>query len=202
MSKYLVNSNAFQPSFQFPLNSVYEDSVDPDDISRTVKEVVEGVNVFKFIDFSHRNSYGYDGMKMLECVLLAFALNGYASTRELEDLCKYDIRFQFIMEGQTPSHMAFHRFIHDDLMMPVEELFAEFNRYFESHDKIETDILYIDGTKLEANANKMTFVWMRATKKFREKRWKKIMDRLMSFNAYCKREAIPAVVFYLERVFL
>lgn len=191
MYKYLVNSNAFQPSFQFPLHFVYEDSVDPDDISRTLKEVVEGVNVFKFIEFSHRNSYGYDGMKMLECVLLAFALNGYASTRELEDLCKYDIRFQFIMEGQTPSHMAFHRFIHDDLMMPVEELFAEFNRYFESHDKIETDILYIDGTKLEANANKMTFVWMRATKKFREKRWKKIMDRLMSFNAYCKREAIP-----------
>ena len=147
--------------------------------------------MFKFIDFSHRNSYGYDGVKMLECVLLAFALNGYASTRELEDLCKYDIRFQFIMEGQKPSHMAFHRFIHDDLMMPVEELFVEFNRYFESHDKIKTDILYIDGTKLEANANKMTFVWIKATKKFREKRWKKIMDRLMTFNAYCKREEIP-----------
>ena len=147
--------------------------------------------MFKFIDFSHRNSYGYDGVKMLECVLLAFALNGYASTRELEDLCKYDIRFQFIMEGQKPSHMAFHRFIHDDLMMPAEELFVEFNRYFESHDKIETDILYIDGTKLEANANKMTFVWMKANKKFREKRWKKIMDRLMTFNAYCKREEIP-----------
>ena len=101
MYKYLVNSNAIQPSFQFPLNFIYEDSVDPDDISRTVKEVVEGVNVFKFIDFSHRNSYGYDGVKMLECVLLAFALNGYASTRVLEDLCKYDIRFQFIMEGFT-----------------------------------------------------------------------------------------------------
>ena len=37
----------------------------------------------------------------------------------------------------------------------------------------------------------MTFVWMKATKKFREKRWKKIMDRLMTFNAYCKREEIP-----------
>ena len=85
MYKYLVNSNAIQPSFQFPLNFIYEDSVDPDDISRTVKEVVEGVNVFKFIDFSRRNSYGYDGAKMLECVLLMFALNGYASNRELGD---------------------------------------------------------------------------------------------------------------------
>ena len=146
MYQYHVNNNAIQPSLQFPLSFVYEDSIAKDDISRTVKEVVEGVNIFKYIDFSHRNSYGYDGMKMLECVLLAFALKGYASVRELEDLCKYDIRFQFIMEGQTPSHMAFHRFIHDDLLMPVEDLFVEFNKYFESHDDIETDVLYIDGT--------------------------------------------------------
>ena len=75
--------------------------------------------------------------------------------------------------------------------MSAEELFVEFNRYFESHDQIQTDILYIDSTKLEANANKMTFVWMKATKKSREKRWKKIMGRLMTFNAYCKQEGIP-----------
>lgn len=191
MYKYLVNSNAFQPSFQFPLNFVYEDSIAKDDISRTVKEVVEGVNIFKYVDFSHRNSYGYDGMKMLQCVLLAFALKGYASVRELADLCKYDIRFQFIMDGQTPSHMAFHRFIHDDLIMPMEDLFVEFNQYFEQHDTLETDILYIDGTKFEANANKMTFVWMKATKKFREKRWKKIMERIRSFNDHCQKEKIP-----------
>lgn len=191
MNKYLVNSNAYQPSLQFPLSFVYEDSIAQDDISRTVKEVVEGVNIFKFIDFSHRNSHGYDGMSMLQCVLLAFALNGYTSTRELEDQCKHDIRFQFIMNGQCPSHMAFHRFIHDDLMMPIEEIFVELNRYFEAHDSIDTDVLYIDGTKFEANANKMTFVWMKATKKFREKRWAQIMERLKSLNAYCRKEEIP-----------
>lgn len=43
--------------------------------------------------------------------------------------------------------------------------FFELNKYFEQHDDIKTDILYIDGTKIETNANKMTFVWMRATKK-------------------------------------
>ena len=78
-------------------------------------------------------------------------------------LCRYDLRFQFIMDGQTPSHMAFHRFIHDDLKMPIEEIFYDLNRYFEKNDTIDADILYIDGTKFEANANKMTFVWMKAT---------------------------------------
>ena len=79
MTKYLNQCYAIQPSFQFPLNFVYEDSIPDDDISRTVKEVVEGVNVLKYFDFSHRSSYGFDSLKMLECVLLAFAMIKAAS---------------------------------------------------------------------------------------------------------------------------
>lgn len=99
--KYLVNCNAYQPSFQFPLCFSYEDVVEKDDISRTVKEVVEEVNIFKYIDFSQYNAHGYDAIQMFEAVILAFAINGYASLRDLEKLCKYDIRFKFIMDGKT-----------------------------------------------------------------------------------------------------
>lgn len=198
MTKYLVHSNALQPSFQFPLSFVYDDSIPSDDISRTVKEVVEGVNVFKYIDFSSRHDCGYDGLKLLQCILLAYTLKGYASLRDLEDLCKFDIRFQFIMDGLTPSFMAFQRFIANNLRMPLEDLFVEFNRYFEAHDDIHTDILYIDGTKFEANANKMTFVWMRSTKKYRQKRWVKIMERINAFNAYCQKEEVPVKLSVLK----
>lgn len=167
--KYLVNCNAYQPSFQFPLCFSYEDVVEKDDISRTVKEVVEEVNIFKYIDFSQNNAHGYDAIQMFEAVILAFAINGYASLRDLEKLCKYDIRFKFIMNGATPSHMAFERFIKDKLTMPVEDIFVDINKYIEAHDVIDTEVLYIDGTKFEANANKMTFVWMKATKKIQRK---------------------------------
>ena len=81
-----------------------EDSIAVYDLFRKVKEVVEEVNIFKHVNFFHRNSYGYDGMKRVKYILLAFALNGYASVREL---CKYDTRFQFITERQTPSHNVF-----------------------------------------------------------------------------------------------
>lgn len=57
---------------------------------------------------------------MFEAVILAFAINGYASLRDLEKSCKYDIRFKFIMNGKTPSHMAFERFIKDKLTMPIK----------------------------------------------------------------------------------
>ncbi|RNM31543.1 transposase [Absicoccus porci] len=107
-----------------------------------MKEVVETINPLKYFDLSHRNSNGYDSVNMLQCVLLAF---GYVSLRKLASLCRYDIRFQFIMDGQTPSHMAFHRFIHDDLKMPIEEIFYDLNRYFEKNDTIDrTEQFFID----------------------------------------------------------
>lgn len=188
--KYLVNCNAYQPSFQFPLCFSYEDVVEKSDISRTVKEVVEEDNIFKYIDFSQNNTHGYDAIQMFEAVILAFAINGYASLRDLEKLCKYDIRFKFIVNGSTPSHMAFERFIKDKLTMPIEDIFVDINKYIEAHDVIDTEVLYIDGTKFEANANKMTFVWMKVTKKFREKRWIKVMDRLSAFNKYSSKNIL------------
>ena len=64
------------------------------------------------------------------------------------------------------------------------------------HDAIDTDILYIDGTKFEANANKMTFVWMKATKKYRAKRWATSWSALRASTATVVRSpfrtALPA----------
>lgn len=151
MKNTVTNTNLYQPKLLYDFKISYENDIPSDDISRTVVEVVEGANILRYVDFSNRNSYGYDGMLMLEAVILAFSIYGYASTRQLESLCRYDIRFKFIMRGDTPSHMAFQRFLSSDLCMPLEDIFHELNRYIEKNDTIDTSILYIDGSKFEAN---------------------------------------------------
>ena len=39
---------------------------------------------------------------------------------------------------------------------------------------IDTDVLCIDGTKYEANANKITFIWRKNTVRHRERQWKTV----------------------------
>lgn len=151
---------------QLPLD--YNIHIDPKSksIVNTVCSVCEEAGLFRFINIKNRNHYGYSAQKMLECVLLAHTLNGSVSVRELEDLCRHDIRFIYIMQGQQPSFMAFERFLKNDLTDTIDDIFIALNKYIEVHDtELNTDILTIDGTKYEANANKMTFVWMKATKK-------------------------------------
>lgn len=191
-NKYQENNTLYQPQLPFDFRIFYDVDVPEDDISRTVKEVVEGVNFLKYIDFTNRNSYGYNGVNLLEALILAFTLHGYISYRKLADLCKFDIRFKFIMRGEQPSHMAFCRFVNDNLKMSVEDIFYEINKYIEKNDtELNTEILYIDGTKFEANANKFTFVWKKASTKYRERNWEKINRKLYLLNTYLAEEEIP-----------
>ncbi len=164
--------------------------VPADDISRAVIEVTERIDINKFVDFTHRNSHGYDGLMMLRLLLLAFADNGYASTRKLAELCRTDIRYMFIAQNQKPSHQAFQRFIHDDLIMSVEDIFYEMNRIMEDELPIDTDVLCIDGTKYEANANKNTFIWRKNTVRHRERQWKKCNDTIKRINKFFKEKNI------------
>lgn len=167
---------------------------------RLVCEGVEEANLLKYINFADRDAHGYSAASMLKAVLLAFTINGYASYRELEDYCQNDVRFMYIMNGETPSHESFYRFIHDDLSESVEEIFTALNKWMIEKDDIDTTVLTIDGTKLEANANKMTFVWMKATNKQRSKVWGKAMNIIATINRYCSRENIPVVFSILKEM--
>lgn len=184
------NYNSFQSYLLLDFSFSFEKDVPHDDICRTVLEVAREVNINKYVDFSHRNTHGYDSFMMFVLVLLAKAEYGYASTRRLERLCKTDIRYMFIAKNQYPSHMAFQRFINDDLKMSIDDIFYEINRYIVKKMNINTDVLCIDGTKYEANANKNTFVWRANTIRNRTKRWKKTNQCIDRINRYFKKNNI------------
>lgn len=181
---YETYYNAYQPYMLLDFNLSFDIDIPHDDICRTVLEVTERINLCKYVDFSNRNSHGYDAFMMFNLVILAKALFGYASTRDLEKLCQTDIRFMFIAKNQKPSHQSFHRFIHDDLTMNIEDIFYDINKYLESNMDIDTDVLCIDGTKYEANANKNTFIWRANTVRNRTKRWKRTLNCIHKINNY------------------
>lgn len=189
---YQGNHNTYQPAFPLDFTVSYDKDIPADDISRTVKEIVERINLAKYIDFSNRNAYGYDGVMMFTCVILGKTLKGYVSLRELEDLCRFDTRFKFITQGETPSFMAFQRFIRNDLTMPIDDIFTDINRLIEEDLKIDISVLLIDGSKFEANANKMTFVWKKASQKYYLSTWKKCISLIKKINRFFKREDIGA----------
>lgn len=71
------------------------------------------------------------------------------------------------MQGQNePSHNTIIIFRGKRLKECRENLFSKFIIELEKRNQIEFENLFVDGTKIEANANRYSFVWKKATHKF------------------------------------
>jgi len=111
-----------------------------------------------------------DAVKMLRVILFAFMEGGYSSLRELEKRCKTDIRYLWLLDGmKAPSHATFGNFIREELTEKIEDVFLEINQYIFEKEGVDLEHLYIDGTKIEANANRYTWVWKKSCLRNREK---------------------------------
>ena len=122
---------------------------------------MEGIDLSKYLKnvpeyITGRNRY--NPVDMLKTVLFAFADNGYCSLRKLEDNCKVNMRYMYLMNWKTPSYRTFGYFINEVLAESAEAIFQDVNLAIFTQEKVDLSHLYIDGTKLEANANKYSWV--------------------------------------------
>lgn len=193
---YQKNYSAFQTYALLDFNINFENDVPSDDIARTVIEITERMNIGKYVDLSSRRLHGHDAMKLLRCILLGFADDGYISTRKLERKTRTDIRYRFLTGNESIGHSSFQRFMQNDLLHPVEDIFYELNDMIHHDDRIDiaADILTIDGSKFEANANKNTFVWKKSTKRYYMNAWKQFINLIGRLNAYFRKNGLD--VFY------
>lgn len=79
--------------------------------------------------------------------------------REIEKLCRNNIRYIYLLDGmKVPSFATFGNIIRDDLTDSIEQIFLDVNAYLFEKDHVDLEHTYIDGTKIEANANLYTWV--------------------------------------------
>ena len=119
---------------------------------------------------------------LVEKVLFGFMANGYISLRELEDQCKVNLRFMYLMDHQAPSYRTFGYFINEVLADSIEEIFQDINKKIFETEHVDLQHLYIDGSKFEANANKYSWVWKKATEKSRYRLFGKITTLFEEIN--------------------
>ena len=81
----------------------------------------------------------------------------------------------WLLNGEpTPDHTTLTRFMNDKLADEIEDLFYQLIRKLYELGEIKFENLFVDGTKIEANANRYTFVWAKAVKKNAQKLYEKI----------------------------
>ena len=103
--------------------------------------------------------------------------------REIEKLCQNDIRFMYLLDGmKAPSFATFGNFIRKELTASIEQIFKDINAYIFATEQVDLQHTYIDGTKLEANANRYSWVWKKSCIKNRRKLFEKLTALIDAMN--------------------
>ena len=101
--------------------------------------------------------------RVLFKVLVFGYMCGIYSTRKLEQACRKNIDFIWLLQGErVPDHTSFARFRSGKARQAIEDLFYQFVKRLAAEQEIEYEEVFIDGTKIESMANRYTFVWRKS----------------------------------------
>lgn len=160
-----MNSNKYYNEFfelgQQKINfKFFELSLPDDDPVYTLKKVMEEMDFSSLLaQYSNKGRTGFNPI-MKYAVLTYAAMRGVKSVDRIVELCERDLAFIWLTQGEKPQRDAFYDFINNKLTSEIlDDLNYQFIRRLKKEGLVTLEALYIDGTKIEANANRYTFVW-------------------------------------------
>ena len=138
----------------------YELSLPDDDPVFTLKKVMEEMDFTALLaQYSGKGKHGFNPI-MKYGVLTYANMRGIREIDRIVELCKRDLAFIWLSQGTQPKRDAFYDFINKKLTPEIlDDLNYQLLRRLKKEGLITLESLFIDGTKIEANANRYTFVW-------------------------------------------
>jgi transposase len=148
----------------------------------TYLELMKGIALEKYFENeTQRGRLPKNRVKIMKAILFGYMI-GFRSTRAIAKACINDIRFMYLIEGMaTPSHTLINN-VMNEIKEKLDSLLLEINQEIMKREDIDIDKLYIDGTKIEADANKYTFKWRKSIEKHRDKLYLKITKEILQYN--------------------
>ncbi len=86
-----------------------------------------------------------------------------------------------------PDHNTLNRFRSERLKGELKDIFAQIVVYLGKEGLVSLQTIFTDGTKIEANANRYTFVWGKAIKK-NEERIESQLEELWNYTQEIAKE--------------
>ena len=175
---YTLNQSGYQLKLPLKLETI----IPKNDSVRLLSQFVEEMDLTDlYSTYDRINSLS--PRTLLKIVLYSY-MNGDYSFCSMELNCKRDINFMFLLEGHSaPDHATLARFRSIHFAPCSKRILAEVSNILFDLGEISGETIFIDGTKIEANANKYTFVWKKAVTKNQAK----LLIKLADFVAECEQ---------------
>lgn len=164
---------------------------------RVVNRVIEQINITPLEKkYQGGGTSSYHPKMLLKVMVYAYLTNIYSS-RKMEEALQQNIHFMWLSGMSEPDHNTLNRFRGERLKEVLKPIFVQVVQLLAEAGLVSLKELYTDGTKIEANANRYTFVWGKAIKTNKEK----IKQQLEELWNYAQKTAAEELKDTEELVF-
>lgn len=146
-----------------------EELIEPNHPVTFVNQVIDKIDIQPILSkYKGGGTSSYHPRMLLKVLVYGYLSNIYSS-RKLEAAVRENIHFMWLAGMGRPDHNTINRFRGERLKEVLKEVFTQVVLLLSESGHVDLKEVYTDGTKIEANANKYTFVWGKAIKTNKEK---------------------------------
>lgn len=155
---------------------------------KIVNSAIEKMNIDPLIaKYKGGGTSAYHPKMMLKVLVYAYSQRVYSSRKIAKEL-RENIHFLWISGKSKPDFRTINIFRSSIMKDVVDDVFASVVELLIQEGLVKLENYFLDGTKIEANANKYTFVWKKSTQKHKIKLQDKIKHLISEIDRINEEE--------------
>jgi len=168
---------------QLPTN--LEELIPENHLVRVVHEAIEKMDLDPLLKrYKGGGTSSYHPKMMLKVLVYAYTQRLYSSRRIAKAL-RENIHFMWISGNSRPDFRTINRFRGEVMRGIIQQVFASVLELLIEEGYVKLEHYFLDGTKIEANANRYSWVWAKSTRNYKRKlqeNVKKLLDEIEQVN--------------------
>ena len=176
---------SFGGTFQVSLPLNFEFQIKKDDPVRLLPHCIHQMDITALFSTFHHAQRNLIAPHKLLAILIYAYMNRIYSSRRIEEACRRDINFMYLLEGQpAPDHSTIARFRKEHFAPCAKKILAQMTLLLGEVGAVSFQNIFVDGTKIESVSNRYNFVWKKRTQTHN----RSLMEKLSTFLAHVEKE--------------
>lgn len=169
-----------------PMN--LEELIPQDHVVRIVNDAIDRIDEQIFLNqYVGGGRSSYHPKMMTKIIVYAYTQKIYSS-RQIAKALRENIPFMWLGARQTPDFRTINRFRSERMKEIIDEVFTSVLQMLIDEGFISLENYFLDGTKIEANANRYTYMWKKSTDRYQQQLHTKICDLLREIDQVEQQE--------------
>jgi transposase len=165
-----------------------DDLIPKNHLVRLLNGIIDQMNIdYLLKGYKGGGTSSYHPRMLLKVLIYAYTQRIYSS-RLIAKALRENIHFMWLSGGNRPDFRTINRFRSSRLKGTIETVFGTVLEMLLEEGLIDLRDYFLDGTKVEANANKYSFVWGKATKKFKSRLQSQLKELLHEIDETNREE--------------